>query len=157
MQKLGFILSVILVICFKGNYIAYCQEEALQICIPLGSLKINPPKGFVATKPSVDFPHSSHFDITCKVCHHTWDYDNQIAGCSSPGCHDLLIKEADEEKGVKGAKPSPRFFRHAYHNSCIECHRSTRRQAILKEKQEGTSETTEQLKIVPLQCEDCHK
>ncbi|MEJ2097535.1 MAG: cytochrome c3 family protein, partial [Deltaproteobacteria bacterium] len=98
MQKLPVILTGVILIgvIAVGGVIAGDAEDTL--CIPMGTLLIEPPDGVEAKRSPVDFPHSIHFDYTCKTCHHTWDGENPILSCTTSGCHDLTSVRSDDGK-----------------------------------------------------------
>jgi hypothetical protein len=96
-----------------------------KLCIPVGTLVLKAPAGVKAQRAAVDFPHSRHFGVTCQTCHHTWQGDARLQGCTSAGCHDLTapVKATAE----KPAPPPMAYYKNAFHGQCIGCHK-----AILK-------------------------
>ena len=136
------LLSVMLasVVCFSSSF-------ADSLCIPLGSIELSAPQGVQAKRSAVDFPHSLHFTINCKECHHTWEYGEDDMSCMTSGCHDQT--RAPKE----GAKTA--YFKEAYHKGCIDCHKSLQKKntelELSKRSVKGVLEKTG-----PTGCVECH-
>jgi hypothetical protein len=152
MQKLPVILTGVILIgvIAVGGVIAGDAEDTL--CIPMGTLLIEPPDGVEAKRSPVDFPHSIHFDYTCKTCHHTWDGENPILSCTTSGCHDLTSVRSDDGK----LEPDllVRNFKNAFHKNCIDCHMEINRKN--HELEETYSLKKSLQKSGPTSCNSCH-
>jgi hypothetical protein len=73
----------------------------------------------------VAFPHSLHFEYTCRTCHHKWDGQSVVQSCSASDCHDLL-SAPPLPKGARYAdyiSDSIGYFKFAFHRKCIGCHK----------------------------------
>jgi hypothetical protein len=156
MQKKGFkimwLMVTAMIVCFLTAGAISGKETKDDMCIPMGTIELTAPDSVKAIRPSVQFPHSSHFDYSCKQCHHTWDGSEQIQGCMTSGCHDL-------DKGfqkIKGDKSGDMlYFKNAYHSQCIGCHKSIK--AKNKEIELSVSVTKPKLmKTGPTGCVVCH-
>lgn len=89
-----------------------------ELVVPLGTIELMPPSGVEATRTAVSFPHSTHFDINCKTCHHEWSgEDTETLSCTTSGCHDLTENTKDKTEAML-------YFKNAYHQSCIGCHKA---------------------------------
>lgn len=116
----------------------FAQETSNSLTVPLGDLTITAPEEIEARYAPVEFPHSLHFNFSCKTCHHKWDGNSQIQGCQASGCHAIKPQDADT---AKDAENGPRFSL-AYHKSCRGCHR-----AMINERKTPTG---------PVKCDECH-
>lgn len=123
---------------------------AADMTVPLGNIELKAPNGYNAVRTSVTFSHSRHFIYKCTECHHTWKYDKPIVGCETAGCHDRIKpqKTSDPAKAV-------RFFRAAYHEQCIECHKKIKR-ANARQEASTRSPATPLAKTGPTGCVECH-
>lgn len=86
----------------------------------------------------VEFPHSTHDNIECSNCHHTWNEEGKPKKCVE--CHELVDAEGKEKKDVES-------MYYVYHDrsseiTCVGCHQE------LKKKGENTG---------PLSCNKCHE
>jgi hypothetical protein len=122
------------------------------MCIPMGTILIEPPDGVEAKRSSVEFPHSTHFEYTCKTCHHTWDGETPVISCSTSGCHDL--NGSRSENGKIDPALAVRSFKRAFHDSCVACHKNIKAQNSKIEK--SYSLTTPMKNSGPTSCNECH-
>ena len=152
MQKLPVILTGVILIgvIAVGGVIAGDAEDTL--CIPMGTLLIEPPDGVEAKRSPVDFPHSIHFDYTCKTCHHTWDGENPILSCTTSGCHDLT--SAHSAEGKLDPELLVRTFKTAFHKNCIDCHKEINRKNVRLENTYSVKSSIQ--KSGPTSCNSCH-
>jgi hypothetical protein len=144
---------VMLVMFFSVLAAPICAEE--ELCIPLGELPLSPPEGVAQKRSSVDFPHSVHFDYACQKCHHTWSGEAEVKGCSTSECHDQLTTPKNPETGTPDPAMAIRYYKKAYHQLCIGCHKE------IKEKNkelELAKEVLEQdlARTGPTGCIKCH-
>ena len=147
--------SVISVIClfsliFIGSYtvVAGGDPEG-ELCVPLGYLTLEPPDEDSARRSAVDFPHAVHFQYNCLTCHHKWDKTDELNGCMTSGCHDL---EETPEKA--SADEAILFYKKAYHDLCIGCHKEikAKNRAMAKSGNLGGRIA----KAGPTGCVQCH-
>ena len=123
------------------------QEE--ELCVPLGELELLAPDGANAQRSSVMFPHGLHFNYSCQQCHHQWEGGVEGLNCTTSGCHDKIETPRDnpDQKIL--------YFKEAYHELCIGCHRDIKAEnrrlemsgQILKEKLPNSG---------PTGCTECH-
>lgn len=92
------------------------EDEGETQCIPLGVITLSAPGSVKAKRSPVDFPHSSHFGISCMRCHHNWDGFEQIESCT--GCHDL-----EEAPPKENSDEAIMYYKQAFHALCIGCHK----------------------------------
>ncbi|RJQ55457.1 MAG: hypothetical protein C4530_16000 [Desulfobacteraceae bacterium] len=151
--RVACILTIILVLGL--SWTVSSTEAAEDVCIPMGSFQVIPPKAATAKRASVDFPHSRHFDFSCRSCHHTWDYENPIQNCTTASCHDLVEAPKSSDKDFK--KLSIRYFKNAFHQNCIGCHKEIRQANLEAEKKlRLTDKETKMSKTGPISCAGCH-
>ena len=93
------------------------------IFVPVGRLALAPPVGVTPKRSAVAFPHSRHFGYTCKTCHHKWDGESQVQSCTASKCHDQLSLPAKSQKGGANSLEAIRYYKNAFHQQCISCHR----------------------------------
>ena len=113
--------------------------------LPLGTLPLTAPEGAYTKRASVNFPHGLHFDQNCVVCHHEWDGESDVQGCSTEGCHDQV--EPDESTRNIKDPVNTLYYLAAYHNICYTCHMDLKKQA----QSQASSESQ-----APVLCNDCH-
>jgi hypothetical protein len=131
---------------------AYADET---LCIPLGELTLDPPDGIEQKRASVEFPHAIHFGYACQDCHHTWTGEAEVKSCSTTECHDQLGTPKNPETGEKDPEMAIRYYKKAYHQLCIGCHKE------IKKKNEELELSGEVLEAAlpaagPTGCVNCH-
>ena len=125
------------------------------IFVPVGRLALAPPVGVTPKRSAVAFPHSRHFGYTCMTCHHKWDGNSQVKSCTASNCHDQLSLPLKSKKAMDDPPESIRYYKYAFHQQCISCHRE------IKTHNEKFERSRRKLKE-PLQwpgptgCVDCH-
>ena len=125
------------------------------LCIPVGVIVIEPPDAIEPKKAPVEFPHSNHFGYPCQTCHHTWEGDAQLLNCKTAGCHDLTQFPEKTGKAETDPGSAVKYFKTAYHQKCIGCHKDIKRQNSGLEKSFSASKT-KILKAGPTGCVGCH-
>ena len=124
MQKVGILLlCFVMAILFGSVLVVSGQEEAEDMCVPMGIIELGAPDGVEQKRASVEFPHSQHFGFECQACHHTWEGTKQIQGCMASGCHDAREAATKTRQGTPLRAEEIRYFKKAYHESCIGCHK----------------------------------
>jgi hypothetical protein len=155
MRKMCVVVLVLIMVGIMGTAMQVAGEDTSDdvMCIPMGSILLEPPESVEARKAFVEFPHSKHFSLDCRACHHQWTGDSQIQNCTVSGCHDL------NEMPKKGAKIDKamafKYYKEAFHSLCIGCHKQMKMEnkkkemsaAILKAKLPATG---------PTGCVECH-
>ena len=158
MRKLGIIGALFIIFIFGFSWMVSGKEPVDDICIPMGSFALEPPESVTAKISSVEFPHSRHFDFSCKSCHHTWDYQSAIDTCMTSGCHELTESPKKSDPGSPDKKTQILYFKNAFHESCISCHKKIKKQNIEEEKKlRATDKETVIKKVGPLSCKGCHQ
>lgn len=94
-----------------------------EMCVPMGTITLEPPDSVEAKRSAVAFPHGKHFVLACNNCHHTWKGAEPITGCMTAGCHDLdTLPKKEDPPGIDKAN-AHKYFKNAYHGQCIGCHK----------------------------------
>ena len=136
-----------------GLVIADESEDSL--CIPMGTIVLEPPDQVESKRAAVDFPHATHFDYTCSTCHHTWEGDSPVQSCMASGCHDLAINPKKSEGSSVTPELAMRYYKEAYHSACIGCHKEIKQQNQAIEKSYRTATLPIQ-SSGPTSCSECH-
>ncbi len=127
MQKVGILLLCFVMAIIFGSMRVVSGEEAPEdMVVPMGTIVLSAPDGVEQKRAPVDFPHSRHFGFECQTCHHTWEGTTQIKGCMTSGCHDALEAATKSRQGTPLRAEEIRYFKKAYHESCIGCHKVMR-------------------------------
>lgn len=145
------ILSIMIVAVFIVNGVTAGEEE---MCIPMGTLLLEPPAGVEQKRASVEFPHSTHFTYNCKRCHHKWDTKGEIKGCMASGCHDQTTYTKKPLRKGTYTDAAMKYYKYAYHNNCRTCHVQ-----LKTEKTNLTMSYDEPEKLPengPVGCVECH-
>ena len=128
------------------------SEDATEVlCIPVGTVTIPSPEGVEPLRTAVEMPHGQHLSFACVECHHKWTGNNQFLTCGTAGCHDIIqspIKTGNRAEAY-------RYYKNAFHDKCIGCHKSIKR---------SNDKITKSLKTVnedlpptgPTGCIGCH-
>jgi hypothetical protein len=120
-----------------------------ELCIPLGTIELMAPSDVEATRSAVAFPHSQHFDINCKTCHHEWSGDEtDTLSCSTSGCHDYTEMPSDKSEAIL-------YYKNAFHKSCIGCHKAIKTENRRKEMT-NLPVSGALAKTGPTSCNGCH-
>jgi len=120
------------------------------IWVPVGRIVVAPPVGVSPRRSAVAFPHSRHFNYRCKTCHHKWDGHTQIKSCSASNCHNGLSAPKKDSKA-----PFDRYYKTAFHQSCIGCHKEIK---IQNQKLEASKTVLRDTlpRTGPTGCVQCH-
>jgi hypothetical protein len=119
----------LLTIFIAGDLAAFAEdtEETMDaIFVPVGRLALGPPVGVTPKRSAVAFPHSQHFGYTCMTCHHKWDGNSQVQSCTASKCHDQLSLPVKPKKAGANRLEAIRYYKYAFHQQCISCHRQIR-------------------------------
>ncbi len=124
MHKIGIgAMILMLVVVFGATFEVSGQNSEETMCVPMGVITLKPPEGVEAKKTPVEFPHARHFITDCKECHHTWTGDVKIQNCTASGCHDLIEAPEKSKKYLSYTNEAIKYFKYAYHQMCISCHK----------------------------------
>jgi hypothetical protein len=131
------------------------KETMDAIFVPVGRLALAPPVGVTPKRSAVAFPHSQHFDYTCKTCHHKWDGSSQVRNCTASKCHDQLSLPTKSNEAVDFKLEEIRYYKYAFHQQCIGCHREIKIQNDKLER--SRKKISEPLQWPgPTSCVGCH-
>jgi len=117
------IFCLILAIIFGNALVVTGSDDAEDMCIPMGIIPLEPLDGVEARRSPVDFHHPTHFGFNCQTCHHTWTTEEPIVGCTTIGCHDVAEAPKKSETSAIDKALAVRYYKTAYHNLCIGCHK----------------------------------
>jgi len=156
MLNLRFVVLSLVLVLACGNALVVAkqnqQKSGDSLCITIGKIELVPPEGVEPKKSPVEFPHSKHFTYTCRECHHKWDLSAEVKGCMTSGCHDLVRTPKKSEK-----VDAIRYFKKAYHQNCIGCHRQIKKQNLAMEKKASIDGKNIKIqKTGPTGCLQCH-
>lgn len=119
-------LGLICFLVFGSSFGVASQDSDDALCVPVGDILIEPPESVEAKRSPVTFPHSVHFDTSCKTCHHKWDNSAELNGCMTSGCHDV-VKAPKKAKGRPvDSETEIKYYKTAYHFLCIDCHKQVK-------------------------------
>ncbi len=156
MQMRALVLSVMMLIglLIIGGIVTG-EEAAEEMCLELGIITLDPPESIEDPRSSVEFPHGVHFGYTCNTCHHKWDNLSQIQGCMASGCHDLYEAPSKTNEAGNKEELAMRYFKNAYHEMCINCHKEIKRS---NKELEASYRTLDKPlpKTGPVSCIQCH-
>lgn len=117
------------------------------MCIPTGTWKIKAPESVDMKLAPVDFPHSLHFEFSCKRCHHKWNGNTEIKNCMAAGCHDVAAAPEKPLKDGVYTEEAKKYYKYAYHESCRPCHKGVIEEAMSSKKIKDSG---------PTGCTECH-
>ena len=132
--------------------IAVAEEE---MCVPMGEITLSS-LAQEAKRSEVTFPHAVHFSYACQQCHHKWNGEAPIVGCTTSGCHDLAeLPTAKDGKKTIDPTEKVRYYKEAFHTSCIGCHKDI---AVKNKAAEASGMAlSEKLPATgPTGCNQCH-
>ena len=115
-------LLCLLIAGYMGFSVVGAETEG-ELCVPLGIIELQAPPAVEALRTPVRFPHSLHFNQACGDCHHKWNGDDQLVGCTASGCHDLAQSPAVAVKDGTPSTEGIKYYKNAYHGLCIGCHK----------------------------------
>jgi hypothetical protein len=154
MRKISVMAILISLILISISVSAVASEE--QMIVPMGDIVLEP-LAMKAKRPAVTFPHAVHFDYACQACHHKWSGEEPIVGCSTADCHDLVeLPKNDAGQPVQEKSIAIRYYKNAYHEMCIGCHKEIK----IKNRKMETSGMPVGEKLTspgPTGCTECHK
>ena len=101
MQKQYLLMVGVAILALFSFGLVIAGESEESMCIPMGTIVIEPPVQTESKRAAVAFPHATHFGYTCNTCHHKWDRKTALLSCMATGCHDAAISPKKTE-GHKG-------------------------------------------------------
>jgi hypothetical protein len=123
--------------------------------VPVGNIIITPPEDVSGKRKPVDFPHSRHFSYACQTCHHKWMGGANLQGCSTQDCHGQVTRPERPGRKVPDPDYDISYFKKAYHQQCITCHKSLKQQNL--EAELSLEQIEGKLPVVgPTSCVKCH-
>jgi hypothetical protein len=151
MRKSVLLVTVVLMSLIWGTLLVADDE----MCVPMGEITIEPLVED-AKRSAVAFPHAVHFSYACQECHHEWDNTSVIQSCTTSGCHDLLeAPKTDDGKPVKDPDLKILYYKKAYHDLCIGCHKDIKQKN--KAMEASLVDLDEKLPPAgPTSCKQCH-
>ena len=149
------VLCVILAVIFGNAMVVSGKSEDETMSVPLGIISLGPPEETEAKRPSVPFPHSTHFAYTCNTCHHQWEMDTKIENCTTSGCHDGTESPIKAGGGKVEEEALINYFKTAYHKMCISCHKKIKAENTRLEKS-GRVLKSKLPNAGPTSCNGCH-
>ncbi len=152
------ILGLLVLLLLGGTLVVAGQNSAKTgntICIPVGTVIIKAPEGVKMKRTEVAFPHSAHFNYKCQECHHKWDGTAQIPSCAASNCHDLVQSPAKTDNQTTESNLDIRYYKTAFHQSCIGCHKEIKLKNIAMSTSNGIIKKDLQ-KTGPTGCVKCH-
>ncbi len=151
MRKSVLLVTVVLMTMVWGTLLVADDE----MCVPMGDITIEPIND-EAKRSEVVFPHAVHFSYSCQECHHKWDNQAPIQSCSASECHDIgSAPKMEDGKPVKDPVMKARYFKTAYHNMCIGCHKEIKK--LNKAMEASVASLGEKLLPTgPTGCNQCH-
>ncbi len=137
-------------IAVAGEHKKADEQQGGTLCIPTGTFVPKIPASVEMEYPPVEFPHSVHFSVSCKDCHHKYTGSNEIKSCITSGCHDLATAPENPLAGGKYTKEAMKYYKYAYHEMCRPCHKE------LKKENVDISSLDDAKATGPTGCVECH-
>lgn len=160
MKRMLGLLACCMVLFFIGSAVIVFAESHEEdkdefMSVPMGDIPLEPPESIEAKTSSVVFPHGQHLETSCQECHHTWKKQTMVKTCSAAECHDAAINPQKKQKSKIDEALAIRYYKKAYHDMCIGCHKSILAENLKKEL--ANTILTEPLRNVgPPLCVGCH-
>ena len=130
------------------------KEAVEDMLVPMGIIVLEPDPSVKQKRAPVEFHHARHFTYDCRTCHHKWEGSTKVANCTTSKCHDLLKAPKKPTKYLAYTEKGIKYYKYAYHQNCIGCHKEIK---VKQEKMEMLYKTSEkQKKNVPTSCTECH-
>lgn len=135
--------------------IAGATEAAVEdMLVPMGVIVLEPDPSIEQKRSPVEFNHGKHFNYDCRTCHHKWDGKTKITNCTTSDCHNLLKAPKKPTKFLAYTEQGIKYYKYAYHQACIGCHKEIK---VKQNKMEMALKASEEtVKKVPTSCNECH-
>ena len=155
MRRLSFVGMVLLIGIVAGASLGVAVAGDEEMCVPMGTITLEPPDTVEAKRAAVEFQHGRHFVLACNKCHHTWKGAEPIVGCMTSGCHDLATLPRKEGSKIIDKDQAFRYYKNAYHGQCIGCHKQMKQE--IKQMANTLAGIEGKLPVTgPTGCIDCH-
>jgi hypothetical protein len=130
-------------------------EAAVEdMLVPMGVIVLEPDPSVEQKRSPVEFHHAKHFTYDCRTCHHKWEGNTKITNCTTSNCHDLLKAPKKPTKYLAYTEKGIKYYKYAYHQNCIGCHKEIK---VKQKKAEMLYKASEkEPKKVPTTCNECH-
>ncbi len=123
------VFCLVLAIILGNAMVVTGSGDAEEMCIPMGTIVLEPLPSVEAKRTPVDFHHPTHFDFSCQTCHHKWtELDKPIVGCTTIDCHDVAEAPKPSKTGAVDKELAKRYYKTAFHTLCIGCHKEMKAQ-----------------------------
>lgn len=155
MHKRYLLMVGVVILAIVSFSLVLAEESEDSMCIPMGTIILEPPDGVESKRATVEFPHATHFNYSCNTCHHKWDRETPVLSCMTANCHDLAIRPKKSEGHNVAPELVVRYYKAAYHDACIGCHKKIKKQNKAIEDS-YRSATTPIQPSGPTGCADCH-
>jgi len=153
MKKMVFVvMGIIVALCFAS--VSGSFENDGEMCVPMGIILLSAPEQAEQKNAPVNFHHSKHFMFECRKCHHKWEGNNENLSCVTSNCHDLSSNPRAGAGKVK-TDLAYRYFKDAYHNQCIGCHKANKEKNAILESSKKVLKSNLQ-NPGPTGCVECH-
>ena len=131
------------------------KADIEDMCVPMGIIELKPDPSVEQKRSSVEFNHGKHLNYDCRRCHHKWETNTKIANCTTSDCHDLLKAPKRPTKYLDYTEEGIRYYKYAYHQNCIGCHKDIK---VQREKLASVNLASEKEmpKTGPTSCNECH-
>jgi hypothetical protein len=151
MRKIGMLwMSLSVALVFGMISVVSGQDNEDEMIVPMGIIVIEPPESVEAVRSAVEFPHSRHFiSLDCKSCHHTWEGPEKIKTCTTSECHEITVSPTKSAKGKIDPNIAILYYKTAYHQMCIGCHKEIKIQNKKLEASFKELKETLRLYLVP--------
>ena len=155
MHKCNLLVVGVAILAVASFGLVMAGESEENMCIPMGSIVIEPPDQIESKRTAVTFPHATHFSYTCNTCHHKWDRETPVFSCRAAGCHDVTAIPKNAEGKKMDPDLSGRYYKTAYHSACIGCHKTIKQQnKAIENSYRSTGESIQS--SGPTACSECH-
>ena len=130
------------------------KKAVEDMVVPMGIIVIKPDPSVKQMRTPVEFNHAKHFAYECRTCHHKWEGNAKISNCTTSKCHDLWKAPKNPTRYLAYTKDGIKYYKYAYHENCIGCHKEIK---VEQKKMEMSYKASEiEKKVVPTSCNECH-
>lgn len=160
-RRLFGVLLLMLIFLFGISFGVASQEkqgaaqELPDMKVPMGIIVLEPNESIAPKKTPVEFHHSKHFVYDCKTCHHKWQGNALVTGCTTSDCHDQLESPKKPTKYLSYTDTGIKYYKYAFHQKCVGCHKEIKDKR--KKIEMSLMVVKDQLpKTGPTGCTECH-
>jgi len=127
MHRLRFLVLGIIAVLVIGSAAIVFGESEDDMIVPMGIITLSAPGSVELKRSEVEFPHATHLEFECRICHHKWEGPEIIQGCTTSGCHDVEVSPIRSGQKNVPKEVSILYYKSAYHQMCIGCHKEMKR------------------------------